>query len=118
MHSVATRSSACESPFIEYLSVDFVPLPDSPLTRTAEDCALMMAAIAGHDPNDGAISHAPVPDFTAGLADGIKGLRVGVVTEADGAAVDEEVRGALAASVEVLRSLGAETVPVRLAHLM
>jgi aspartyl-tRNA(Asn)/glutamyl-tRNA(Gln) amidotransferase subunit A len=89
-----------------------------PLTRTAEDCALMMAAIAGHDPNDGAISHEPVPDFTAGLADGIKGLRVGVVTEADGAAVDEEVRGALAASVEVLRSLGAETVPVRLAHLM
>jgi aspartyl-tRNA(Asn)/glutamyl-tRNA(Gln) amidotransferase subunit A len=88
-----------------------------PLTRTAEDCALMMAAIAGHDPNDGAISHAPVPDFTAGLADGIKGLRVGVVTEADGASVDEEVRGALAASVEVLRSLGAETVPVRLSHL-
>jgi aspartyl-tRNA(Asn)/glutamyl-tRNA(Gln) amidotransferase subunit A len=88
-----------------------------PLTRTAEDCALMMQAIAGHDPNDGAVSHAPVPDFAAGLAGGIKGLRVGVVVEADGAPVDAEVRGALDASLDVLRSLGAETVPVRLAHL-
>jgi aspartyl-tRNA(Asn)/glutamyl-tRNA(Gln) amidotransferase subunit A len=88
-----------------------------PLTRTAEDCALMMGAIAGYDPNDGAISHEPVPDFTAGLADGIKGLRVGVVADADDAPVDEEVRGALAASLDVLRSLGAETVPVRLSHL-
>jgi aspartyl-tRNA(Asn)/glutamyl-tRNA(Gln) amidotransferase subunit A len=88
-----------------------------PLTRTAEDSALMMAAIAGHDPNDGAISHEPVPDFSAGLADGIKGLRVGVVDDADGAPVDDEVRGALAASLDVLRSLGAQTVPVRLTHL-
>src|SRR5207253_1767604 len=88
-----------------------------PLTRTAEDCALMLAAIAGHDANDGAIGHEPVPDFTAGLGDGIKGLRVGVVIEADDAPVDPEVRAALEASLAVLRSLGAETVPVRLAHL-
>jgi aspartyl-tRNA(Asn)/glutamyl-tRNA(Gln) amidotransferase subunit A len=77
----------------------------------------MMNAIAGHDPNDGAISHEPVPDFAAGLGDGIKGLRVGVVIEADDAPVDEEVRAAVEASLAVLRSLGAETVPVRLAHL-
>jgi len=88
-----------------------------PLTRTAEDCALMMNAIAGHDPNDGAISHDPVPDFTAGLNDGIKGLRVGVVLEAEDAPVDPEVRAALEESLAVLRSLGAETLPVRLAHL-
>jgi aspartyl-tRNA(Asn)/glutamyl-tRNA(Gln) amidotransferase subunit A len=88
-----------------------------PLTRTAEDCALMMQAISGHDPNDGAISHEPVPDFAAGLTDGIKGLRLGVVADADGAPVDAEVAGPLAASLDVLRSLGAETVPVRLAHL-
>jgi aspartyl-tRNA(Asn)/glutamyl-tRNA(Gln) amidotransferase subunit A len=87
------------------------------LTRTAEDCALMMAAIAGHDPNDGAISHEPVPDFAAGLKDGIKGLRVGVVADAHDAPVDPEVRGALAASLDVLRALGAQTVPVRLSHL-
>jgi len=87
-----------------------------PLTRTAEDCALMMAAIAGYDPNDGAISHEPVPDFTAGLADGIKGLRIGVA-EVEEAPVDREVHAAVDASLDVLRSLGAETVPVRLSHL-
>jgi len=87
-----------------------------PLTRTAEDCALMMAAIAGYDRNDGASSHEPVPDFAAGLGDGIKGLRIGVA-EANEAPVDDDVRRALAASLDVLRSLGAEIVPVRLAHL-
>ena len=88
-----------------------------PLTRTAEDCALMMATIAGYDVNDGAVSHEPVPDFPAGLNDGIKGLRVGVVVETNDAPVDPEVRAAVDASLEVLRSLGAEPVPVRLPHL-
>src|SRR5262249_37784430 len=88
-----------------------------PLTRTAEDCALMMNAIGGHDANDGAISHEPVPDFTAGLRDSIKGLRIGVVVETDDAPVDAEVRAAVDVSVAVLRSLGAETVPVRLPRL-
>ena len=88
-----------------------------PLTRTAQDCALMMAAIAGYDPNDGASSHEPVPDFTVGLTDGIKGLRIGVVVETDDAPLDGEVRTALEASLDVLRSLGAETVPVRLSGL-
>jgi aspartyl-tRNA(Asn)/glutamyl-tRNA(Gln) amidotransferase subunit A len=85
-----------------------------PLARTAADCALLLSAIAGHDPKDGASSHEPVPDFTTLLGKGIRGLRIGVVTEADGAKVDGEVRALLDASVEVLRSLGAKTVPVRL----
>ena len=85
-----------------------------PLARTAADCALLLQAIAGHDPKDGASSHEPVPDFAAQLGKGIRGLRIGVMTEADGAAVDGEVRGLLDASAEVLRSLGAKTVPVRL----
>jgi aspartyl-tRNA(Asn)/glutamyl-tRNA(Gln) amidotransferase subunit A len=87
-----------------------------PLTRTAEDCALMMNAIAGHDPSDGASSHEPVPDFTAGFGDSIKGLRIGVA-EVDDAPVADEVRAAVDASLDVLRSLGAEAVPVRLSHL-
>jgi aspartyl-tRNA(Asn)/glutamyl-tRNA(Gln) amidotransferase subunit A len=86
-----------------------------PLTRTAEDCALMLQAIAGYDPRDGAISHEPVPDFAAGLDDGIKGLRIGVA-EADDAPVDAEVRAAVDKSLDVLSSLGAQTVPVRLSH--
>ena len=50
-----------------------------PLARTAEDCALILNAIAGHDPTDPASSPAPVGDLTAGIADGIKGLRIGVI---------------------------------------
>ena len=88
-----------------------------PLARTAKDCALLLGAIAGHDPKDGASSHEPVADFGAALGKGIKGLRIGVVTEADGAPVDPEVRALLDRSVEVLRSLGAETVPLRLDRL-
>ena len=50
-----------------------------PLARTAEDCALILNAIAGHDPTDPASSPAPVGDLTEGIANGIKGLRIGVI---------------------------------------
>ncbi len=50
-----------------------------PLARTAEDCALILNAIAGHDPADPASSPAPVGDLTDGIANGIKGLRIGVI---------------------------------------
>jgi aspartyl-tRNA(Asn)/glutamyl-tRNA(Gln) amidotransferase subunit A len=50
-----------------------------PLARTAEDCALILNAIAGHDPTDPASSQAPVGDLTSGIADGVKGLRIGVI---------------------------------------
>src|SRR6516164_7331631 len=50
-----------------------------PMAWTAEDCALLLQAMAGHDPADPASANRPVPDFTAGIRDGVKGLRVGVV---------------------------------------
>lgn len=50
-----------------------------PLARTAEDCALILQAIAGHDPADPASSPAPVSDLTANLSGGAKGLRIGVI---------------------------------------
>ncbi len=50
-----------------------------PLARTAEDCALILNVIAGHDPTDPASSPAPVGDLTDGIANGIKGLRIGVI---------------------------------------
>jgi aspartyl-tRNA(Asn)/glutamyl-tRNA(Gln) amidotransferase subunit A len=50
-----------------------------PLAWTAEDCALLLQGMAGYDPNDPASANRPVPDFTAGLGKGVKGLRIGVV---------------------------------------
>ena len=50
-----------------------------PMTRTAEDSALMLNAIAGYDPHDPGSLDAPVPDYTQGLSHGISGLRIGVL---------------------------------------
>jgi aspartyl-tRNA(Asn)/glutamyl-tRNA(Gln) amidotransferase subunit A len=50
-----------------------------PLTRTVEDAALVLGAIAGHDPRDPASANVPVPAFSDGLERGARGLRVGVL---------------------------------------
>ena len=50
-----------------------------PMAWTAEDCALMLQVLAGHDPSDPASATQPVPDYTAGLGLGLKGLRIGVI---------------------------------------
>ena len=50
-----------------------------PMAWTAEDCALLLQGMAGHDPEDPASVDRPVPDFTAELGKGAKGLRIGVV---------------------------------------
>src|ERR1051325_4657662 len=50
-----------------------------PMTWTAEDCAIVLGVIAGHDPNDPASAHRDVPDYRAQLHDGIRGLRIGVL---------------------------------------
>jgi aspartyl-tRNA(Asn)/glutamyl-tRNA(Gln) amidotransferase subunit A len=82
-----------------------------PIARTAEDCALLLAAIAGHDAADPTSVDEPVPPYGALLGDGVRGLRVGVVTSlVEGA--DEPVAEAVEAALIELRSLGAELVPV------
>ena len=50
-----------------------------PMAWTVEDCALLLQAMAGHDPADPASADRPVPDFTADIGKGVKGLRIGVV---------------------------------------
>ncbi len=52
-----------------------------PITRTVRDAALMLNVIAGHDPNDSTSSREPVPDYTATLNAGVKGMRIGVIRE-------------------------------------
>ncbi|HEX7197883.1 MAG TPA: amidase, partial [Dongiaceae bacterium] len=50
-----------------------------PMAWTAEDCALMLQALAGHDPRDPASASRPIPNYTAQLGAGIKGMRIGVI---------------------------------------
>jgi aspartyl-tRNA(Asn)/glutamyl-tRNA(Gln) amidotransferase subunit A len=52
-----------------------------PMARSAEDCALLLAAMAGHDPRDSTCVDRPVEDYVAGLAQPLDGLRIGVPRE-------------------------------------
>src|SRR5205814_4514420 len=65
-----------------------------PMARTVEDCALLLQAIAGYDPRDGASANQPVPDYRAVLRDDISGMRFGVPREwlDEGAGVEDGIR--------------------------
>ena len=87
-----------------------------PMAWTAEDCALLLQAMAGHDPEDPASVDRPVPDFTAGLGKGVKGLRIGVVRhffETDHRASDA-TRAGIDAAMDFFRKEGAEVRDITL----
>ena len=83
-----------------------------PLTRTVEDCALIMQAIAGRDHNDPTTRDVPVPDYSAGLRRDLRGLRVGVAVGKPFNDVDPELATLLQEASAVLRDLGAELVEI------
>ena len=86
-----------------------------PISRTIEDAAITLGAIAGHDPRDGHTSSAPVPDYRAALGQGIEGLRIGVVTEQmESELVDADVRSVVERAISVLGELGATVEEVSL----
>jgi aspartyl-tRNA(Asn)/glutamyl-tRNA(Gln) amidotransferase subunit A len=85
-----------------------------PMCRTAEDCALLLGVMAGFDPRDSTSVDAPVPDYTAGLAQDIRGLRLGLPKEYFGEGLNEEVARCVEAAITELKKLGAETVEVSL----
>ncbi len=85
-----------------------------PITRDVTDCALVLNAIAGHDPKDSnSILHA-VPDYTSALTGDIKGLRIGVPKEYFVEGMDDGVREALRVAISVLEDLGATLEEVSL----
>jgi aspartyl-tRNA(Asn)/glutamyl-tRNA(Gln) amidotransferase subunit A len=90
-----------------------------PLAWTVEDCALLLQAMAGHDPADPASARRAVPDFTADLAKGAAGLRIGLVRhfhETDHK-VNPSVQQAIDRVVAVYRDQGAEIREVTLPSL-
>ncbi len=89
-----------------------------PLTRRARDNAFMLGAIAGHDPRDANSARVNVPDFTAGIDDGVRGLRLGIEREYFlYPGVTEAVRAATEAVISQLAELGAEIIEVSLPEL-
>ena len=77
-----------------------------PLTRTVEDAALVLQAIAGPDGGDPSTLGHSVPDFTAGLRQPVAGARVGVIADAYHEEMTADVRAQFRAALEVLTSLG------------
>ena len=87
-----------------------------PLTHDVRDAALMLQAIAGHDPRDSTSGTAPVPDYTSALDRGVEGLKLGVPREYFVAGMEAEVEDAVRSGIETLRQAGAELVDVSLPH--
>ncbi|WP_019023751.1 MULTISPECIES: Asp-tRNA(Asn)/Glu-tRNA(Gln) amidotransferase subunit GatA [unclassified Thioalkalivibrio] len=85
-----------------------------PMAVTAEDCGLMLNAMAGFDERDSTSVERPAEDFTAGLNQDLTGLRIGLPKEFFGEGLDEKVRGVIDAAVEVLKGRGAEIREVSL----
>ena len=84
------------------------------VTKTVRDSALIMNAIAGHDPQDSTSLSAPVPDYMANLGNELCGVRLGLPKEYLIDGIDPEVRAAVDAAVKQFNSLGAEIVDVSL----
>ena len=78
-----------------------------PLTRDVTDCALVLQAIAGHDPLDSTSHSRPAVDYSASLKGGVKGLRIGMPEEYLGDGIHPEVRAALEEAARAYTSLGA-----------
>jgi aspartyl-tRNA(Asn)/glutamyl-tRNA(Gln) amidotransferase subunit A len=86
-----------------------------PLTRTIRDNARMLAAIAGHDPNDSTTSEKPVPDYEAQLEGGVSGLKIGLALPTEGLVpLDPAIGAVVQAAADALGKLGAKISTVTL----
>jgi aspartyl-tRNA(Asn)/glutamyl-tRNA(Gln) amidotransferase subunit A len=82
--------------------------------HTAEDAALLLQVIAGHDPHDGTSVPTPVPNYRAALSGNLRGLRIGLPKEYFVGGVQAEVVEAVRAAVKVLEGIGASVREVSL----
>jgi aspartyl-tRNA(Asn)/glutamyl-tRNA(Gln) amidotransferase subunit A len=88
-----------------------------PLARSAEDCALLLEAIAGHDPRDSTSAPQPAPvAYSRTVKDPLANLRLGVVKEHFGKGLDGEVEQAVREAIAVYQSLGANIEEISLPH--
>lgn len=87
-----------------------------PLTRTVEDAAILLGAIAGHDPRDSTSLPDHVPNYRAALTGDVRGLKLGVPTEYFVEGMDPDVEAAVRAAIAELAHMGAEIVPISLPY--
>ena len=102
-----------------YGLVAFASSLDTPgmFARTAEDCGLLLNAMAGHDPRDSTSLERPREDYTRDLAQPLAGVRIGLPAEYFGAGIDPDVAAAIEAALAEFRKLGATTVDIGLPNV-
>ena len=88
-----------------------------PLARTAEDCAVLLSTMSGHDPKDTTSLNVEVPDFLSKLNEPIKGLKIGIIKEFNLSDLDKEVQARFEESKKAYEKLGAEFVDVSLPNI-
>ena len=87
------------------------------LAQSAEDAALVLGAMAGHDARDSTSVDAPVPDYAAGLGRSMKGLRIGIIREFFGEGLEEGTGRAVRTALDGYRAMGATLVELSLPNL-
>ncbi|MGM8931339.1 Asp-tRNA(Asn)/Glu-tRNA(Gln) amidotransferase subunit GatA [Salinicola halophyticus] len=87
-----------------------------PMAQSAEDCAHLLGAIAGHDLRDSTSVARVVPDYLAELDAPLTGLKIGLPKEYFGDGLDAEVESAIREAIRVYESLGAQVCEVSLPH--
>jgi len=87
-----------------------------PMTQTAEDAAMMLNVMAGHDPRDSTSINRPVPDYTATLSDSINGLKIGLPKEYFSSDLDPKIAACIDTARQTFEKLGAEFTEISLPH--
>ena len=87
------------------------------LAQSAEDAALVLGAMAGHDARDSTSVDAPVPDYAAGLDRPVKGLRIGIIREFFGEGLEAATGTAVRAAIDAFRKEGATVEELSLPNL-
>ena len=87
-----------------------------PVTKSVKDSAILLNAIAGHDPCDSTSANVPVPDFTSAIGQDIKGMKIGIPKEYFIEGLDREVEASVKGAIKKLESLGAIPVEISLPH--
>jgi aspartyl-tRNA(Asn)/glutamyl-tRNA(Gln) amidotransferase subunit A len=86
------------------------------LAQSAEDAALVLASMAGHDPRDSTVA-APVPDYAGALARPARGLRIGIISEFFGEGLDTGTGAAVRKAIDAFRADGAAVEELSLPNL-
>ena len=87
------------------------------LTNDVEDCAIVLNAIAGHDPKDSTSIPQEKQDYKQALVNDVKGLKIGIPEEFFGEGLDAASRKALDDAMDTYKKLGAEIVPISMPNM-